>query len=493
MADHYLACDLGAESGRLMAGALEGERLEMKEIHRFPNGAVESAGSLVWNIGGLWGELEKGLRVASRLNLPFGSISTDSWGVDYILFSKEGRMLEPVYHYRDRRAEQGVARALARVDREMIFAETGIQFMPINTLFQLASEERHRLESAGVLLGIADGFNYLLSGRGVAEESLASTTQLYNPLARSWSRRLLEKLELPSQLFPPIVPSGTRLGTLKAELAERSGLGGIEVIATCSHDTGAAVAAVPALNERAWAYISSGTWSLIGVELDQPLLTEECRAANFTNELGYGGTVRLLKNIVGLWILQECRRHWAAEGKKFSYEELARLAEEADFSVPLIDPGDSRFLTPGGMPAKIAGYCGETGQPEPQTPGQTVRCVLQSLALSYAAALRTIEQLTGKTMEVIHIVGGGSRNSLLNQLTANAAGAPVVAGPVEATAAGNLLAQALALGHLPSLPAARRVVERSFPLLTYEPAEIEAWKREQDRFQEIIAQRVKPS
>lgn len=485
MLTRYLACDLGAESGRLMLGTLEDGRLSLRELHRFATGATPVGESLTWEIDRLLGELRTGLRRAGELGEPIASISTDSWGVDYLLYDAEGRRMQPVYHYRDARCAAGVKRAYERLSWEEIFGETGLQFMQFNTLFQLAAEKPERLRQASRILGIGDGFNEFLCGVGRWEESHASTTQLYEPRSRRWSPKLLAALELPESLFPEVVASGTRLGDLKPELAAEAGLRDVAVVAGLSHDTGAAVAAVPASGEN-WAYLSSGTWSLMGVERPEPIITEACRELNFTNELGYGHSVRLLKNIIGLWIVQECRREWAAAGNPLDYPTLTRMAAEAPPFVALINPADARFLAPGDMPAKVAAACRETDQPAPDTPGGIVRCVLESLALLYRETLDQLAQLTGNRPEKLHIVGGGSQNALLNQFTANALQIPVVAGPVEATAAGNVLSQALALGHLPSLAAAREVVRQSFDLQPIEPQAAAPWDEARDRFEELL-------
>lgn len=483
MTTHYLACDLGAESGRLMLGSLDNEHLMLEELHRFANTPITKDGGLHWNVAALWEELKTGLRLAAARRLPITSISTDSWGLDYMLFDAQGAVMSPTFHYRDARTARGVAAALTKVDQATIFAETGIQFLPLNTIFQLMAEAPERLEGASQLLMMADGFNFLLSGVAVGEESSASTSQLYHPRTRTWSMRLIRALGLPERLFPPITPSGTRLGPLTKALQEETGLTDVEVVAGCSHDTGAAVAAVPA-EGGSWAYLSSGTWSLLGVELPAPLLSEQCRELNFTNEMGYGGTVRLLKNIVGLWLVQECRRAWARDGQEFDYATLATLAREAPPFVSLINPEDTRFLAPANMPEAIAEFCRETGQPTPTSPGATIRCALESLALCYRRTIRQVEQLIGKRIERLHIVGGGSRNAVLNELTANVLQIPVVTGPVEATAAGNVLIQAMALGHLPSLEAARAIVRRSSAVATVMPDSATAaeWHRQEERF-----------
>jgi rhamnulokinase len=477
MSSYHLACDLGAESGRVMLGTLDGGKLAIEEIHRFPNGPIERNGQMHWDVAALFGGLKDGLKKVAARNLPIASVSTDSWGVDYILLDAGGRMISPTFHYRDARNEQGVKNAFAKTDWKTIFAETGIQFMALNTIFQLAAEKPERLSTAHQLLNIGDGFNFLLSGVVKAEESLASTSQLYNPLTKTWSKLLIDALGLPPKLFPPIVPSGRRLGPLRADLAKETGLpASLEVIATCSHDTGAAVAAVPAAGDD-WAYLSSGTWSLIGVEIAEPIITDASRELNFTNEIGYGGTVRLLKNIVGLWIVQECRRQWARAGQKYDYPTLTQLAAASPPFVSLINPADPRFLSPGDMPDKIAAFCRETQQPAPVDPGAFVRCTLESLALFYRHTLQQMEGLVSRKIRRLHVVGGGSKNPLLNQFIANALGIPVIAGPAEASAMGNLLIQAIALGQLPSLAAAREVVRESTAIETVEPQATAPWQQ----------------
>jgi rhamnulokinase len=484
MPTHHLACDLGAESGRLMLGTIADGRLALEELHRFPNRVTRTGNSLHWDIPRLFAELKAGLKKAATLKLPIASISTDSWGVDYVLLDARGEVMPPAFHYRDPRTARGVERVRAKVPWPEVFAETGIQFMPLNTLYQLAAEEPARLRAASRVLMIADAFNFWLGGTARIEESNASTTQLYDPRARQWSGQLLKSLDLPARLFPQIVPSGTRLGPLTPGLARETGLGEIAVIAGCSHDTAAAVAAVPASGEN-WAYLSSGTWSLLGLELSQPLLTEACRELNFTNEVGFGGSIRLLKNISGLWLVQECRRAWAEAGQDFDYATLTRLAIEAPPFVSLINPADQRFLAPSSMTGAIAESCRQTKQPVPTTPGAFVRCALESLALLYRRTLSDIERLTGRRIERLHIVGGGSRNPLLNQFAANATQLPVLAGPVEATAAGNVLVQAIALGEVPSLSAAREMVAASMPVERIEPRDRREWERAFERFEQL--------
>jgi len=421
-----------------------------------------------------------------------------------VLLDARGEVIAPVFHYRDPRTERGVKAVFAKVPWVQVFAETGIQFMPINHLYHLAAETPERLARAAQIVPLGDVFNYFLSGVARAELSLASTTQLYNPRTRTWSKPLLNALGLVPTQFPPVVEPGTKLGPLKQQVASEAGLStDIQVIATCTHDTGAAVAGVPVaadvrrrtsgegaeeirlLTSAAttnWAYLSSGTWSLLGLELTAPILTDRCRELNFTNEIGFGNTVRLLKNIVGLWLVQECRREWARAGQDFDYATLTQLAAEAEPFRSLINPADPRYLAPDAMPERIATACRASGQPVPETPGQFVRCVLESLALEYRRTLRQAEELAGIQVERLHIVGGGSKNALLNQFAASAVGLPVLAGPTEATAIGNILVQAIALGHLPSLAAGRELVGTSFETVRYEPRDAAQWSAAWERF-----------
>jgi rhamnulokinase len=488
--NYYIACDLGAESGRVMLGRFEDGLLTLEEIHRFPSAAVRVLGSLRWDVLRIFEELKVGLQKVAQRHLPVASISVDSWGVDYVLINAVHPMLSPPFHYRDARTESTYDRVLASVGSELIYLETGIQFMTINTIYHLASDAEKSpalLEVADCFLTIGDYFNYLFSGVPRVDESNASTTQLYNPHTRAWSDTVIERCGIPRRIFPQIIAPGTVLGPLIEEVATDTGLKAdeVQVVVTCSHDTGAAVAAVPAEDRDDWAYLSSGTWSLLGLELPQPLINEMVRERNFTNEAGYGGTTRFLKNIVGLWILQESRRDWARQGLELEYATLTREAESAEAFRSLIDPRAPRFLKPGDMPQKIVTYCSETGQPVPQTPGQFVRCILESLALLYRVTLEEIEQLTGRTIRRLHIVGGGSKNVLLNEFAANATGRQIVAGPVEATAIGNVLIQAIALGHVQSLTALRRIVRDSFALQTFEARAGKDWQAAYKRFQRL--------
>ena len=476
-ARHYIACDLGAESGRVMLGTLDAGKLTLEEMHRFPTGPVVIAGTWRWDVLRLFEELSTGIRKVVARGVPVASLSTDTWGVDYVWLKGNEPLLTVPFHYRDARTDGGFERASAVVPLDTIFAETGIQFMTLNMLYQLHDDQQRRpwvFQTADRFLNIADYFNYLFSGVAKAEASLASTTQLYNPRQRTWSKKLLQAFQFPEKVFPEVVPAGTVLGPAL-------NVPGAQVVASCSHDTGAAVAAVPAVG-TGWAYLSSGTWSLIGSEVAEPVINDRSRQYNFTNEVGYGNSIRLLKNISGLWLVQECRRHWG----KHDYVELRQLAEKSAPLRSLINPNDARFSKAGDMPEKIAAFCRATQQPVPTTPGEITRCILESLALLYRRTLDQLEAITGQRVMKLHIVGGGSQNLLLNQFSANATGLPVIAGPVEATAIGNLLIQAIALGDLPDLVALRQVVRQSFPVTEYAPQDAAAWQAAARRFAQLL-------
>ena len=469
---HYLAVDLGAESGRVMLGTLQDGRVALEEIHRFPNRSLTTGPHLHWDLPHLQSAIFEGIEKAAARNLLIAGISTDSWGVDYVLLDANGATLGNPYCYRDPWTQDATARLFKKLPFAEIYQETGIQFMAINTIYHFEAQQHADpavLAQADRFLNIADYFNAQLSGVEAAEQSLASTTQVYNPRTQAWSDKIAVTLGLKKSLFPKIVPSGTVLGPVIESLAKRPALAQAKVVATCSHDTGAAVAAVPASGDK-WCYLSSGTWSLLGAEIPGPIVTDAAREAGFTNEVGLGGTIRFLKNIAGLWVLQECRRAWEAAGQSFTYDQLTALAVENGPAAAHISLKDARFLSPGDMPGKISAFCRETSQPVPATTGQFVRTILESLALTYAETLGQLEGLVGRKFEKLHIVGGGSRSQLLNQLAADATKLEVVTGPVEATAIGNILIQALALGHLESASHLRRIVEHSFPTEVFSPA-----------------------
>jgi rhamnulokinase len=471
----YLGIDLGAESGRVMAGAWNGSQIRVEELHRFSNGPVQVADTLRWDVLRLWSEIQTGLAVAAKR---FGdrvvSVGVDTWGVDFALLTLNGEMLGQPYHYRDGRVAGMFEEAFARVARAEIFAQTGLQFMEINTLYQLLALQRSNpdlLAAADCLLMMPDFFHWCLCGARVSEFTDASTSQCLNPVKRDWAFDMLGKFGLPTDVFPEVVQPGTPLGRLRESVSERTGMGRIQVVAPPTHDTASAVAAIPTTHtgRTNWAYISSGTWSLMGVETQSAVLSERVLQLNLTNEGGIDGTFRLLKNITGLWIVQQCKRAFEARGRNLDYAELARLAKEAPSAVAIIDPDDPRFANPPDMPAAIQSYCRDTNQAVPEGEGPLVRCALESLAAKYGRVLEGLEEVAGGRVEVIHVVGGGARNQLLNQLTADRCRRKVIAGPVETTVLGNLLAQVRAAGELKSLSEMREVVRAASELQVFTP------------------------
>jgi rhamnulokinase len=483
-----LAFDLGAESGRGLVGSFDGERLGLDVVHRFPNSAVQTLDSMHWDVLRLFGEMLAALRKVGAEHGELASVGIDTWGVDFALLGRNGSLLGNPRHYRDPHTEDIMEVAFTRVPRDEIFRRTGIQFMRFNTLFQLLALQRDRapqLDVAETLLFMPDLFHYWLTGIKINEYTDASTSQLIDPHTRRWAFDLIRGFGLPERIFGSLVQPGTVLGPLRHTVATQAGVAAVPVIVPATHDTAAAVAAVPAAGE-AWAYISSGTWSLMGVETRQPLTDERALRVNFTNEAGVDGAIRLLKNIMGLWLVQECRRTWERAGKDYSYEELMRLAEQAPPFASVVNPDDTSFMLPPNMPAAIADFCRRTSQAVPQDPGAVVRCALEGLALRYRYVLERLEELLGKRLDTIHVVGGGSQNTLLCQLTADACDRPVVAGPVEATALGNVLVQMLGLGLLKSLAEGRAVVRQSFEVRTYEPRQPAAWHEPYQRFMKLI-------
>jgi rhamnulokinase len=467
----YLALDLGAESGRGVIGRFDGTKLTLDEIHRFPNSPVRLGDTLHWNLPHLMSEVRTAIgQAASGGRL--ASLGVDTWGVDYGLIGPDGSLVGLPIHYRDARTNGMVEKVYARVPRADVFARSGIQTMQINTLFQLAAQvERNPrlLDAAKTLLFIPDLLHYYLTGRADAEYTIATTSQMYDSRAGAWAGQVLVHLGIPTAILPHVVPAGTEYGPLLPREAEATGAGPIPVIAPAGHDTACAVAAVPAEGERGWAYLSSGTWSLLGVEVPAPIITPETAAANMTNEGGVAGTIRLLKNIGGLWLVQECRRAYARLGTERTYEQLTRAALDAPPLTAVVDPDHPSFLAPDDMPKAIRERCLETGQVPPEGIGATIRCCLDSLGLKYRLVLNAMERVTGTPIHTLHIVGGGSQNHLLNQIAADATGRVVTAGPVEATAIGNVLLQAMARRELGSLADLRSVIRTSFSIQTFQP------------------------
>jgi rhamnulokinase len=469
---NFVAFDLGAESGRAVVGTFDGSTLRLDSVHRFPNGPVRVLDNLYWDVLRLFGDMKEGLqRCVQQHGRDFAGIGIDTWGVDFALLDGRGELLGPPHHYRDPRTKGVMEQSFQRVPREEIYQRTGIQFMPINSLYQLlamARDDSPALRHASLLLMIPDLLNYWLSGERVCEFTDATTTQCYDPRAGDWAREMMERLGLPTHFLPEIVQPGATLGPLLASIAEETGCAQAPVIAPACHDTGSAVVAVPA-SGRDHVYISSGTWSLVGVEVDEPVINDRALELNFTNEGGAAGTFRLLKNVMGLWLVQECRRTWAREGDELSYDEIARLAGEAPAFAALVDPDDPSFLDPGDMPSRLREFCQRSGQPAPADRGAVLRCALDSLALKYRWVIESLDALLGRRLSPIHVVGGGSQNRLLCQLTADVTQRRVIAGPVEATAMGNLIVQAIGVGDLGSIDDGRAVVRASESLLTYEP------------------------
>lgn len=487
---NYVAIDLGAESGRAMLGRFDGQRLQLSEAHRFPNIPVRLPDGLHWDVLRLWAEIQDGIAAAARKNpAQLASAGLDTWGVDCGLLDRQGALVGNPYHYRDSRTDGMLDEAFRRMPREQIFEQTGIQFMQINTLFQLLSlvvGHSPALDVAETCLTIPDLFNYWLSGVKASEFSIATTTQCYDPRRRTWADPVLAAMDIPRRLFPEIIQPGTVLGPLRPAVAEALGVAAIPIIAPACHDTGSAVAAVPAAS-RDFLWISSGTWSIMGAEVAEPIITAQSRAGNFTNEGGVEGTFRFSKNITGLWLVQECRRTWAAQGHTYSYAELTELAAQAAPLVSLIDPDYADFMKPGDMPARLRAFCQRTGQPTPDDRGAMIRAILESLALQYRWVLENLEAILGRRLQPIHMIGGGTQNKWLCQFTADATGRPVVAGPVEATAIGNVVMQAKALGHVATLAEGRDLVRRSFEVVTYEPGPAAAWEAAYARFKALLA------
>ena len=484
----HLALDLGAESGRAMVASLRGDKLTLHEAYRFANGPVRINDGIHWDVLRLWSEIKTGIISAAKSGAKIDSIGLDTWAVDFALLDKNGGLLSNPFHYRDTRTDGMLDEAFRRMARAEIFANTGIQFMQINTLYQLLAMVLQRsplFDVTKVFVTIPDLFNYWLSGEITNEFTNATTTQLLDPRTRSWATPVLDAMNIPVHLFGSITDSGTRIGTLLPSLSEETGAGAIPIVLPACHDTGSAVVAVPAQNQD-FAWLSSGTWSIMGAEVREPCLNEKALEYNFTNEGGVFGTWRLSKNIMGLWLMQECRREWMRQGEEMSFDSLTQLAAESEAFLAVIDPDFAEFLHPGDMPARIQAFCEETNQRVPQTKGQILRIALESIALKYRLVLKRLEELTGKRLDPIHIIGGGTKNKLLNQFTADSTGCTVVAGPVEATAIGNILMQAITMKHLGSLADAREVVRASFEPEIYEPKRSADWDEAYERLQKVM-------
>jgi len=491
----YVAFDLGAESGRAMLAVLDNNKLTLQECHRFANVPRLLPSGLHWNLLDLWGNLLEGLKNAGTLAREQGvdlvSLGVDTWGVDYGLISKSGELLGLPYAYRDERNPPAMQKAHDKLGADAIYRASGIQHMPFNSIYQLLAQHEADpglLAHADHLLMMPDLLHYFFSGRMVNEATNASTTQAIDPHTGAWNLHLLEDLDLPHGFLGTTTPAGTQIGHLREEIAKLAGVdSSIAVIVPCTHDTASAIAAVPVDVDQTknWLYLSSGTWSLMGAELDKPIVNDQSLAANFTNERGYADSIRFLKNISGLWLVQECRRDLQQQGSEYDYTQLTQMASEAEPFRTLVNTDHAPFLAPGGMQAKIADYAKQTGQPAPETPGQFVRCCLESLALTYRQVMVGMEAILGWKAEVLHIVGGGGQNQLLNQMTADATGIPAVVGPYEATAIGNALVQAIGHGQLADLKQLREVVRVSFEPVTYAPKNAGQFAEQVERFEKL--------
>ena len=481
--DVALAVDLGASGGRLVAGAFDGRLIELEEIHRFDNGPVAMGGQLIWDLPRLWQEVAEGLRAAgSRHGRAVRSVGVDTWGVDFGFLGADGQLLANPVCYRDSRTRGMLAAAERTVSRAEIFAATGLQFMEINSLYQLLAMQAAGssvLAAAERLLMIPDIFHWLLGGERSNERTNATTSQCFDPRANDWAFPMIERFGLPRRVFGPVVAPGTTLGPLRPEVAADAGLAAARVVVPGTHDTASAVAAVPALDPPSarpdWCYVSLGTWALVGAELDRPLVTPECLARNFTNEGGVGGTTRLLKNVCGLWLVQQCRAAWQRAGKGWTWDQLTALAAEAPPLATLVDPNHESLVAPADMPDAIRGLARASGEPVPESTAAVVRTALESVAAAIRRTLDELAQLIGRRPDRVHVVGGGVKNRLLCQMIADATDRPVVAGPVEATAIGNLLVQFAARDGQVDLRAIRGIVRDSFELAHYEPRDAARW------------------
>lgn len=497
MSPGYLAIDLGAESGRVIVGILENDRLRLEEVHRFLHEPIWLPTGLHWNISGIWREIVVGLRRAAewaKTNcVELISVGADTWGVDWALLDKAGELVGLPHAYRDPRNAAAYDAVVAQLGADRIYQTTGIQFMPLNSLYSFYAHKQAdaaAFAAADRLMFIPDLMHYWLSGERTVEATIASTSQMIDCHTGDWACEMLSELGLPTSILGSVTAPGTVIGTLRPQLAEETGLSPkLRVVAPAAHDTASAVAAVPAGESPNWCYLSSGTWSLLGAEIDKPCVSAQAQAASFTNELGVNGTFRFLKNIPGLWLVQECRRDFARQGQELDYATLTQLASDSAPLRTIVDPSHASFQSPGGMLQKIGEFARATNQPAPSSPGEFVRGALESLALAYRDKLSVLESILNRRFDVIHVVGGGGKNTLLSQMTADATGRRVIVGPYEATAMGNALVQAMALGQVRDLPHLRRIVASSNDLTVYEPQNDRDWNAASQRFKTLCAAR----
>ncbi|NDV64211.1 rhamnulokinase [Bacteroides sp. 224] len=484
MKHNFFAVDLGATSGRTILGSFTTGGLELEEVNRFPNQLIETGGHFFWDIYALYQNIIDGLRIVAQRGVNITSIGIDTWGVDFVFVGKDGHFLRQPYAYRDPHTVGAPEKFFERVPAKQVYDLTGIQVMNFNSLFQLDTLRRNNdsaLNAADKILFMPDALSYMLTGKMVTEYTIASTAQIVNAKTRRLAPELLKALDLTEDNFGRFVYPGELVGVLTEEVQKITGLGAIPVIAVAGHDTGSAVAAVPALNKE-FAYLSSGTWSLMGVETEAPVITPETEKLNFTNEGGVAGTIRLLKNICGMWLLERCRGDWA----ELSYPELIAEAQQAEPFRSIINPDEALFANPANMKEAIQQYCKETNQPVPETCGEVVRCIFESLALRYREVLENLNKLSSHPIKTLHVIGGGSKNDLLNQFTANSTGVDVVAGPSEATAIGNVMMQAIAAGDASNVEDMRRIVNGSVSLSTFQPQDKERWDKAYSKYLNVL-------
>jgi rhamnulokinase len=474
----FLAFDFGAESGRAILGKLDRKKISLEEIHRFPNKQISVSNHIQWDVSYLFDELKKGLTAAAQKgHLDLYGLGVDTWGVDFCLVGRDNQILENPYAYRDRRTKGMMELAFQKMPKKEMYERTGIQFLQFNSVFQLLSMVESKgplMEKIETLLFMPDLFNFLLTGQKKSEYTIASTSQLLDAKKRDWEAAIFEKLGLPVHIMAPVIQPGTLIGQLLPDIAQETALSSVDVIVPACHDTASAVAAVPAQSDN-WAYLSSGTWSCFGIEVDEPIINEDSMMNNFTNEGGVGEKIRFLRNTMGLWLIQRCMKKWEQEGESLNYDEMASLALESQEFRSIVNPDDHMFMNPMDMPAAIVEFCRKTGQPVPEKKGEYVRCILESLALKYRFLIDMINAMRPESVEVLHIVGGGSQNEILNQFSANATGLTVIAGPVEATAVGNIMIQAIAKRMLDGIEDGRKAVARSFSLRSYKPEDQKKW------------------
>ncbi len=485
---NFLAFDLGATSGRSILGTFDNGKLELRELTRFGNDILQIQGKYYWNIYSIYNSIKEGMRAAASLDIAINAIGIDTWGVDFVYVAEDGTILNLPRSYRDPYTERSPEKYFKLIPKEEVYKLTGIQIMNFNSLFQLYAakmEKSAALQSAKEILFLPDALSYLLSGNKACEYTIASTSQFLNPLTKKIENKLLEAIEIHPSVIPPLIKPGKVVGLLRDSIAKECGLNTIPIIAVAGHDTASAIVSIPAKNKK-FAYISSGTWSLMGIEVDEPIINEQSYKMNFTNEGGVEGTIRFLKNITGMWLLEQCRKEWEQLGRTYTYDEIIKMAKTAKGFQCFVDPDNAVFANPESMIESIIKFCIDTGQSAPKEDSEFIRCIFESLALKYKYVLSCLCELSPHAIEVLHIIGGGSQNKLLNQFTANATGLLVVAGPYEATAIGNIMMQAKGLGLVKSLKEIRAIINESFTLESYEPQDTELWNNAYEKFLKLI-------